>query len=107
MTAPNVILILKIAVVAVTLLLLASLVALARGLRVEFTDYDRAPLHFVDRSVRENGFDPSLYTTGLLDWRDLPDRRYPIILGSDVLYADTMHPHLRRIFRARGIGPVE
>ena len=71
---------------------LAGLVALARGLRVEFTDYDRAPLHFVDRSVRENGFDPTRYTTGLLDWRDLPDRRYPIILGSDVLYERRLVP---------------
>src|SRR4051794_38170205 len=56
---------------------LAGLVALARGLRVEFTDYDRAPLHFIDRSVRENGFDPSRYSTVLLDWRALPDRKYP------------------------------
>jgi predicted nicotinamide N-methyase len=71
---------------------LAGLVALARGLRVKFTDYDRAPLHFVDRSVRENGFDPSLYTTGLLDWRDLPDLRYSIILGSDVLYERRLVP---------------
>src|SRR4051794_31157688 len=62
---------------------LAGLVALARGLRVEFTDYDRAPLHFIDRSARENGFDSSRYSTRLLDWRDLPDRRCPIILGSD------------------------
>jgi predicted nicotinamide N-methyase len=71
---------------------LAGLVALARGLRVEFTDYDRAPLHFVDRSVRENGLDASRYATSLLDWRDLPDRTYPIILGSDVLYERRLVP---------------
>jgi predicted nicotinamide N-methyase len=71
---------------------LAGLVALALGLRVEFTDYDRAPLHFIDRSVRENGFDASRYATRLLDWRDLPDRTYPIILGSDVLYERRLVP---------------
>ena len=65
---------------------LAGLVALGRGLRVHFTDYDLAPLHFVERSIRENGFDPSLCTTGLLDWREPPDLAFPIILGSDVLY---------------------
>ena len=65
---------------------LAGLVALSRGIRVDFTDYDQAPLHFVAQSVRENGFDPARYTTRLLDWRDLPDETYPIILGSDVLY---------------------
>ena len=36
---------------------LAGLVALARGLRVQFSDYDRAPLDFVARSAAENGFD--------------------------------------------------
>lgn len=71
---------------------LAGLVALARGLRVAFTDYDRAPLGFIDRSVRESGFDPTRYSTALLDWRDLPDRRYPIILGSDVLYERRLVP---------------
>ncbi len=65
---------------------LAGLVALGRGLRVHFTDYDLAPLRFVERSVRENGFDPTLCTTGLLDWREPPDLSFPIILGSDVLY---------------------
>ena len=63
---------------------LAGLVAAGRGLRVEFTDYDRALLRFVDRSVRENGFDATRYTTGVLDWRDLPEPEV-----SD-------HPRLRR-----------
>ena len=71
---------------------LAGLVGLARGLRVHFTDYDATPLRFVARSVAENGFDPSGATTGLLDWRDLPDGRYPVILGADVLYERKLVP---------------
>ena len=65
---------------------LAGLVALDRGLEVCFTDYDRAPLHFVQRSARENGFDPATFSTRLLDWRDLPEETYPVILGSDSLW---------------------
>src|SRR4051794_11170797 len=57
---------------------LAGLVALGRGLRVRFTDYDEAPLAFAARSARENGFDPATYSTARLDWRDLPDERYPV-----------------------------
>src|SRR6476646_7230096 len=38
---------------------LTGLVAVARGLRVQFTDYDPAPLAFVSRSAAENGFDSS------------------------------------------------
>jgi predicted nicotinamide N-methyase len=71
---------------------LAGLVALARGLDVEFTDYDRAPLQFVARSAVENGFDPARYETGLLDWRQLPERRYAIILGADVIYERRLVP---------------
>ena len=71
---------------------LAGLMALERGLRVHFTDYDLAPLRFVERSIRENGFDPTLCTTGLLDWREPPDLSFPIILGSDVLYERRLVP---------------
>jgi predicted nicotinamide N-methyase len=65
---------------------LAGLVGIARGLDVRFTDYDTAPLEFVTRSVFENGFDSSRFTTGLMDWRDPPEGSFPLILGADVLY---------------------
>jgi predicted nicotinamide N-methyase len=65
---------------------LAGLVALTRGLRVLFTDYDPAPLEFVSRSAAENGFDSSRFATRLLDWRALPDERFSLILGADVIY---------------------
>jgi predicted nicotinamide N-methyase len=71
---------------------LAGLIALARGCCVDFTDYDRATLEFVARSVRENGFDPACVTTRLLDWREPPDRTYPLIIGSDVLYERRLVP---------------
>ena len=71
---------------------LAGLVGLASGLRVRFTDYDEAPLRFVAQSVEANGFDPSSYSTGRLDWREPPGDRYPVILGADVLYERRLVP---------------
>jgi predicted nicotinamide N-methyase len=71
---------------------LAGLVAVRRGLRVRFTDYDEAPLRFVHQSARANGFDPSLFTTSRLDWRESPAARYPLILGADVLYERRLVP---------------
>lgn len=71
---------------------LAGLVALRRGLNVRFTDYDEAPLRFVQRSVVENGLDPSCSSIGWLDWRDLPPEQYPVILGADVLYERRLVP---------------
>ena len=71
---------------------LAGMVALGQGLAVHFTDYDAAPLDFVARSVLANGFDSSSVSTARLDWRDLPDRRYEVILGADVLYERRLVP---------------
>jgi 2-polyprenyl-3-methyl-5-hydroxy-6-metoxy-1,4-benzoquinol methylase len=73
---------------------LAGLVGLLRGLRVTFTDYDSAPLHFVERSVAANGLDTSAFTTGLIDWRDPPPERYQVILGADVLYEHRLVPQV-------------
>jgi predicted nicotinamide N-methyase len=71
---------------------LAGLVGVARGLRVVFSDYDQAPHAFVTRSAAENGFDPARFAIRLLDWRTLPDERFPVILGSDVLYEARLVP---------------
>ncbi len=71
---------------------LAGLVGLACGLRVQFSDYDRASLDFVERSAAENGFEAARYATRLLDWRSLPDERFPVILGSDVIYEARLVP---------------
>jgi predicted nicotinamide N-methyase len=89
---------------------LAGLVALDRGLSVCFTDYDRAPLRFVDWSARENGFDPASYTTRVLDWRDLAEETYPVILGSDVLYECRLVPLvanlLAKLLEPGGLGLI-
>ncbi len=37
-------------------------------------------MQFAARSAEENGFSSKLYSTAMLDWRMLPDERYPIIL---------------------------
>jgi predicted nicotinamide N-methyase len=71
---------------------LAGLAGLAVGLRVQFSDYDLTPLRYVERSCAANGFDPGSYATRPLDWRALPDERFPVILGSDVLYERRLVP---------------
>jgi predicted nicotinamide N-methyase len=71
---------------------LAGLAAMARGLRVVFTDYDATPFEFVFRSVAENGFDPTRFETRLLDWREPSDERYSLILGADVIYEARLVP---------------
>jgi predicted nicotinamide N-methyase len=89
---------------------LAGLAALARGLRVQFTDYDQAPLDFVVRSAVENGFDPARFSTRLLDWRNLPDERFSIILGADVIYEARLVPLvaglLNRLLAPGGVGLI-
>jgi predicted nicotinamide N-methyase len=71
---------------------LAGLVGVAAGLKVVFSDYDAAPLRFVAQSARENGFDPSAYSTRMVDWSDPPNERFEIILGADVLYERRLVP---------------
>jgi predicted nicotinamide N-methyase len=71
---------------------LPGLVAVARGLRVQFSDYDTAALEFVARSAAENAFDPCRYSIRPLDWRNPSDERFAIILGADVLYEARLVP---------------
>jgi 2-polyprenyl-3-methyl-5-hydroxy-6-metoxy-1,4-benzoquinol methylase len=83
---------------------LAGLVALARGWRVTFTDYDEAALEFVQRSAAANGFEPSSYSTRQLDWRAVPEERFPVILGADVLYERRLVPLVANLI-ARMLAP--
>jgi predicted nicotinamide N-methyase len=71
---------------------LAGLVAVSLGLEVHFTDHDRTPLDFVEASARANGFDPSSYSTAVLDWRFPSVERYPLIIGADVTYERRLVP---------------
>lgn len=74
-----------------------GIVAASLGARVVQTDRQRMVLHVCGMNAERNG------VTGIehreADWTAWSDdRRYDAILGSDVLYGDSMHPHLRRIF---------
>jgi predicted nicotinamide N-methyase len=71
---------------------LSGLFAVSIGLHVRFTDHDRTPLRFVERSAGANGFEPSSYSTALLNWSEPPDERYPLILGADVTYERRLTP---------------
>ena len=64
---------------------LAGIVALTRGLRVTFSDYDTAALAFAAHNARLNGFTD--FRVLRLDWRQPPqDLRVPVVLGSDLIY---------------------
>lgn len=71
---------------------LAGLVGLAVGLDVCSTDYDEAPLEFVRRSARANGFGPARHSTARLDWKAPGDRCFPLILAADVTYEQKLVP---------------
>jgi predicted nicotinamide N-methyase len=64
---------------------LPGIAALAAGLRVTFSDYDATALRFAAENARANGFTD--FTTLPMDWRHPPeDRRWPLLLGSDLIY---------------------
>jgi predicted nicotinamide N-methyase len=64
---------------------LPGIVALSRGLRVIFSDYDATALRFAADNARANGFRD--FRTLQLDWRYPPeDLRVPVVLGSDLVY---------------------
>jgi predicted nicotinamide N-methyase len=64
---------------------LPGIAALAKGLHVVLSDYDATALHFAADNARRNGY--SDFETLQMDWRYPPvDRRFPIILGADLIY---------------------
>ena len=64
---------------------LPGMVALQRGKRVVFTDYDLTTLEFVQRNVLHNGF--TKWATQPLDWREPPCAiRVPLLIGADLIY---------------------
>ena len=84
---------------------LAGLVALARGLRVTFTDYDESPFRCIHQSADANGFPSSSFCTRLLDFRNLPSETFPIILGADILYEQRLVPLVANLL-ARTLAPT-
>jgi predicted nicotinamide N-methyase len=72
---------------------LAGIIALSRGLKVVFTDYDPCALHFAAHNARLNGFDE--FRTLLVDWRHPPaDLQASLVLGSDLVYELRIVPPL-------------
>jgi methyltransferase-like protein 23 len=78
---------------------LPGIVAASLGGRVVQTDRHDLVMSVCKRNGERNGLQAIEYR--LADWTDWHDTgRYDWILGSDILYGETLHPHLRRIFES-------
>lgn len=78
---------------------LPGIVAASLGGRVVQTDRHEVPMSVCKRNGERNGARAIEYR--LADWTHWDDAgRYEWILGSDILYGETMHPYLRRIFES-------
>ena len=78
---------------------LPGIVAASLGARVAQTDRQEVAMSVCRRNGERNGVEAIEYR--LVDWAEWDDaERYDWILGSDILYGATMHPHLRRIFES-------
>jgi predicted nicotinamide N-methyase len=78
---------------------LPGIVAASLGGRVVQTDRHEMPMSVCRRNGELNGAPSIEYR--LADWAAWTDtERYDWIIGSDILYGATMHPHLRHIFEA-------
>ena len=76
---------------------LPGIAAASFGARLVQTDRHETALSVCARNGARNGVRGVEYR--LADWSAWDDAaRYDWILGSDILYAETMHAHLRRIF---------
>jgi predicted nicotinamide N-methyase len=78
---------------------LAGIAGLARGLRVTFSDVDETALSFAAANARLNGF--SEFQTLPLDFRAPPnDVKYPVVIGSDLMYEERLVDPLVGLLRA-------
>lgn len=76
---------------------LPGIVAASLGAHVVQTDRLEVPLYVCKQNAERNGV--TTIEHRIADWTAWDDReRYDCILGSDVLYAEALHPHLLRIF---------
>jgi predicted nicotinamide N-methyase len=76
---------------------LPGIVAASLGAAVTQTDRHELALHVCRLNGERNRVDGIEYRQA--DWSEWDEpRKYDRIIGSDVLYADTHHGHLRRIF---------
>lgn len=78
---------------------LPGIVAASHGARVVQTDRDELAMSACRRNGERNSLKSIEYR--LTDWTAWNDgARYEWIIGSDILYGEEMHPHLRRIFES-------
>jgi predicted nicotinamide N-methyase len=76
---------------------LPGIVAASLGAHVVQTDKQEVALSVCRENGARNGVADIEYRTA--DWSQWDDAaRYDFIVGSDILYGDAMHPHLKRIF---------
>lgn len=76
---------------------LPGIVAASFGARVVQTDRQEMAMFVCRRNGERNGVGRIEHR--LADWTAWADAdRYDLILGADILYADTLHPYLRPIF---------
>lgn len=72
---------------------LCGIVAMFRGLKVVFSDYDACSLRFASDNAIQNG--QTNFETRLIDWRNPPnDWKVPVIFAADLVY------------EARNVGPL-
>lgn len=78
---------------------LPGIIAASAGAHVVQTDQHEVVLALCRLNAERNGVTDIRYR--LEDWTDWgDDARYDWILGSDILYREAMHPHLRRILES-------
>jgi predicted nicotinamide N-methyase len=76
---------------------LPGIVAAALGAKVVQSDRQELALHMCKQNGEANRVKGIEYH--LADWREWQDNtKYDWIIGADILYADTLHEHLRKIF---------
>ena len=84
---------------------LPGVAALSCGLKVIFTDYDETALRFAADNARINGYEN--FETLRMDWRNPPDRQFPVLLGSDLIYeirsVDPVINLIKRLLRPDGV----
>ena len=82
---------------------LPGIVAASLGARVVQTDRQEVALHVSKMNAARNGVTTMEHRAAdWTAWKD--DAPYDLILGADILYATTLHAHLRRIFE-RNLAP--
>jgi predicted nicotinamide N-methyase len=76
---------------------LPGIVAASLGARVVQTDRQALVLHVCERNGARNGVTTIAHR--IADWTAWDDPTpYDLVIGSDILYASALHPHLRHIF---------